>query len=211
MTDIIDLKFARLTFDLDTFVETNIVPDSFRDGTFTVNQLVNEYQHQLDEFRQGVLGKLLEELQKNNDQEASSLRSSLKAEYAIVMNNLKTADQKFMFPAVLHKYRAGINPVRAIYYEGIQVQKLFDRNNLHHLWLVDYITNSESNQEILAAIDEDLASLGEIIGKYYNHPLITSGNNLPVELFHAVYTAEDYRVYRVFFESASEWGFDQLG
>lgn len=211
MADIIDLKFAKLISDLDYFIETNSIPSGFLDGTYSDHTL-KSYRASLDELYQCAIDKISDRIKKQTCNKINKLRQQLKKDYIDVMNNLATTDQKFMFPTVLHKYRFGINPVRAIHYDATQMIRHFDRDNPEHLWLADLLTDPNFNKSVIDALNQDLADLNKIIEKYYGHSNLTSSTkNLPVELFHAVYTTEDFLSYRKFFDEIRDWRPDDLG
>ena len=122
------------------------------------------------------------------------MRIALKKEYVAVMNDLSSEHEAFIFEHVRKKYRPGMNPLRALYYEIREVKRTFSSENDYHVWLVELITDKGFRNILEDALTKDVKRLEKIIARYYL-PIIKNSTDIPLELFHAKQTISDFRHY----------------
>lgn len=79
----------------------------------------------------------------------------------VCLENLETHDTKFHIPEIIERYRESINPVKALYYDLQEILFLYEDKpkNKHHKFLISKFSKTEDFEDILVAVNNDLASL----------------------------------------------------
>jgi hypothetical protein len=122
----------------------------------------------------------------------------LKSDHYTLMTSLATWDPEFSFSIILERYRSGINPVRALYYEAKVAVESYNHDDPYYLWIIETLLTRSFHEKLIKALKQDIKSLEMFIAKYFND---FENKDTPIELFHVMYTLEDYVQYVKFFQS----------
>lgn len=206
MAGIINLSCLRIKYALDSYIRTNIIPSELRDGEFSVDDILRcaKDNDLFDQAHQDAINKLLADYQQKTQRNLVDIRKNLKAEYKYLLDSLHTKNNEFRFNVVLQRYRRGINPVTALYYETKQMLKSFDPLNEQHCWLLDLITDPVFNQKLTDAIAYDINQLQTFMNTYY-WPIVNTEEDIPLVLCHAKNFLEDLHQYKIAFDSTNVW------
>jgi len=196
--EIIDFVVLRIQSELDRYQRTKTIPHSILDGTYDIEEVAELYLDKLTPKYQKLAKKLHREYYEKIEENVESLREALKREYASVMMHLHTNHSSFYFDSVMNLYRPDMNPIRALYYQTREVIRRYNSEDPHHYWLIDLITDREYNNIICDALAKDIKKLERVIKRYY-FPIVKYGDGIPLELFHAKRTLQDYRHFYNFF------------
>jgi malate synthase len=190
MKQIIDIRYARMIDELQQLLEDVIGEDQVSTSTETLTTYVDRLPKELRSRANRLLRKR---------QDAQT--GNFKNDHYVLMTTLYSWNQKFSFKAVLDRYRSGINPIRALYYEARHVAGNYDHSDPYHQWLLDTVLESQFHRQIVTALKKDIKRLEEFVAKYYHSFESTS---VPIELFHVMYTLEDYIEYLKFFQKLAK-------
>ena len=197
--EIIDFVVLRIQSELDRYQRTKTIPHSILDGTYDIEEVADLYIDKLTPKYQRLARKLQKEYYENITDNLDGLKETLRKEYTSVMNNLNTNHDSFYFSEVMNLYRPDMNPVRALYYQTREVIRRYNSEDPHHYWLIDLITDREYNNIICDSLAKDIKKLERIIKRYYI-PITKLDDWVPLELFHARRTVQDYRHFYSFFQ-----------
>ncbi len=197
--EIIDFVVLRIQSELDRYQRTKTIPHSILDGTYDIEEVADLYIDKLTPKYQRLAKKLQKEYYENISDNLEGLKETLRKEYTSVMNNLATNHDSFYFSEVMNLYRPDMNPVRALYYQTREVIRRYNSEDPHHYWLIDLITDREYNNIICDSLAKDIKKLERIIKRYYI-PITKLDDWVPLELFHARRTVQDYRHFYSFFQ-----------
>lgn len=206
--EIIDFVVLRIQSELDRYQRTKTIPHSILDGTYDIEEVADLYIDKLTPKYQRLAKKLQKEYYENITDNLEGLKETLRKEYTSVMNNLNTNHDSFYFSEVMNLYRPDMNPVRALYYQTREVIRRYNSEDPHHYWLIDLITDREYNNIICDALAKDLKKLERILKRYY-FPITQIDDWVPLELFHARRTVQDYRHFYSFFQDVLHWKPDE--
>lgn len=206
--EIIDFVVLRIQSELDRYQRTKTIPHSILDGTYDIEEVAELYLDKLTPKYQKLAKKLHKEYYEKILENIDSLREALRREYSSVMNNLHTNHSSFYFDAVMNLYRPDMNPVRALYYQTREVIRNYNSEDPHHYWLVDLITDREYNNIMCDALAKDIKKLERVIKRYY-FPITKNSEGIPLELFHARRTLQDYRHFYNFFADVKKFRPDE--
>ena len=125
--------------------------------------------------------------------------------YYTITNNLRTLDQRYKFPSILIKYRQGINPVRALYFEIAECRINFDLSNASHRFVYDIFLQEHFFPQLRLDIEYDIISLQKLEQRYIdiktNYPFFT----YPLSYYHVQEMIKDFKkwgdVYKDFNEN----------
>lgn len=199
--EVIDFEVLRIQSELDKYNDTKSLPHIILDGVYSLDDIFEVYP-KLSTKHQAIADDLKQNYNTTLTNCITSLRISLKKEYTYTMNSLATEHESFKFAPVMSKYRKGINPIRALYYELRDVKKRYTSTNDHHIWLVDILTDTQYKHIILDALQKDIDRLEKIIKRFYI-PIVNNSQTIPLELFHAKQTISDFRHYYEVFSNFS--------
>ena len=110
--DIINFDAIKLTTELNKYNRHKAIPNTFFDGTYTILD-VRELYHSLSKKAKRIADDLIEQYNVDVKQSEEGLYKSFLNEYKAYLRNQHTRQEKWMYPPVMKKYRANINPVRA--------------------------------------------------------------------------------------------------
>lgn len=206
--EIIDFRIIRIQNELDKYNKTKIMPGIILDGYYTIDDIFEKFYADLPKKYQKIANRLKQEYLPSVSQNRADLRDALRRDYVYAMAKLCTTHESFKLPEIMKKYRSHINPVRALYYETREVFRSYNPDNYLHQLVADVITCVEFNNIILNALERDISSLEKIIKRYYL-PLTNDTKSIPLELFHAKQTINDFRHYHETFLGARNWRPDE--
>ena len=92
----------------------------------------------------------------------------------------------------MKKYRSQINPVKALYYELREVRRRYSSENEHHVWLVDLLADKHYKNIIIDSLEKDIKRLERVVRQFYI-PIVKNSSSVPLELFHAKQTINDFK------------------
>ena len=203
MSDLINFKVVRLQTELNKFNRHKSIPTSFLDGTFTIDDLHESYD-ELSARYQKIATKLIDKYSADINRSKDNLYDNFVKEYANFLENQCTRDSRWEFTVVLAKFRANINPVRALIYDARDAIKYFNGDNEHYVWLHSLLTDIEVNNELLDCIIRDRNTIDQILNHY--HPLFVAGGvQLPIELLHMKQLRKDLLEYANFVTHIRRW------
>lgn len=198
--EVINFEVLRIQSELDKYAETKSLPHIILDGVYSLEDICNVHYGNLSIKHQAIADDLKLNYHTTLKNCITSLRLSLKKEYTYTMNNLATEHESFRFQHVMTKYRSGINPIKALYYELREVRRRYTSTNEYHVWLVDILSDKSYKHILLDALQKDIDRLEKIIKRFYL-PITKYSESIPLELFHAKQTISDFRHYYETFNS----------
>lgn len=205
--EVINFEVLRIESELDKYAETGVLPLIILDGVYSVEDICNKHYSNLSLKHQRIADDLNQNYHTSLKDCITSLRLSLKKEYAYVMNNLVTSHESFKFPSVMKKYRSQINPVKALYYELREVSRRYSSENEHHVWLVDLIADKHYRNIIIDSLEKDIKRLERVVKQFYL-PIVRNSSSVPLELFHAKQTINDFKHFHKIFSDFDVDAFD---
>lgn len=196
--EVIDFEVLRIQSELEDYSRTETLPHLLLNGAYNLDEVFNSYYDKLTPRHKLIADHLKSNYSTTLTNCITSLRLALKKEYVAVMNNLSSEHEAFIFEHVMNKYRPGINPLRALYYETREVKRTFSSENDYHVWLVELLTDKGFRNILEDALTKDIKRLEKIIARYYL-PIVKNSTDIPLELFHAKQTISDFRHYATVF------------
>lgn len=196
--EVIDFEVLRIQSELENYSRTETLPHLLLNGAYNLDEVFNAYYDKLTPKHKLIADHLKSNYDTTLTHCITSLRIALKKEYVAVMNDLSSEHEAFIFEHVMNKYRPGINPLRALYYEIREVKRTFSSENDYHVWLVELITDKGFRNILEDALTKDIKRLEKIIARYYV-PIVKNSTDIPLELFHAKQTISDFRHYATVF------------
>lgn len=207
MTKVVDFVCLRIRSEVDKFIKTDIIPDIFLEGFFTIGE-IEECAENASPVQAAALKEILTVLHQIEAEKSDHTKQEMKAQYVYVMKNLHTVSSDFMFPTVLSRYRDNINPIRALYYDLKELFTSYSSDSERHVWLLSLLQDPVFYQSLCIAIEKDCSSLTEFFNKYYDI-LKNDLNDIPLELYHARQLIKDYKNFRIAFDTAYKWDPDE--
>lgn len=204
MNDVVDFVLLRIQHELDKYQKTKTVPFDLLEGAYSINEIKNDYYNILNSKYKKIADRLIADYEKKIKENLNSLKNALRKDYTSTINQLETESADFKFPGVLVKYRANINPVRALFYEARETIRSYNLENEYHSWLIGLLTDYEYNNKIVDALSIDIRRLEKIVSRYYL-PLTQYTDSIPLELFHARQLIKDFRHYKTTFIGIKNW------
>jgi len=156
--NIINFNKARITAYIQCYEKTGIVHHnlaSFSDG------VALSYARHFPSYNSMMKDMARVELSARNNQ----IRE-FEEDLEQLKDNFKTESTIFMFPTVLSKYRRGMNPVRALYYELQKTLFQFDKNNYIHNWMLNLFSDKEWSDRLIKSLEIDYNSISKFQQKY---------------------------------------------
>jgi hypothetical protein len=202
--NVVDFVILRIQNELDKYQRTKTVPHDLLEGAYSVDEIKEHYYHRLSPKYKKIADRLIKDYLEDVASGIDSLKSALRKEYAAAIGGLETDKSDFKFPSVLVKYRPGINPVRALFYEVREVTRTYSHDNEYHQWLLGLISDREFNNQLIDALSVDIKRLEKVVSRYYL-PLLKDTTSIPLELFHARQLIKDFRHYITTFISIKDW------
>ncbi len=215
MSNIYQIHQARMIGDLKHFRKKRVVNKTLAnylsDYGITKKDFY-EYMDGVDKEEQRMLHKILVDAYNFYSQHTADtdlqLRYDIEDVYYTITSNLRTLDQRYKFPSILTKYRQGINPVRALYFEIAECRINFDLKNPSHRFVYDIFLQEHFFPQLRLDIEYDIISLQKLEQRYIdiktNYPFFT----YPISYYHVQEMLKDFKkwadVYKDFNENIIE-------
>ena len=182
MDEIINFTAARIATELTKYQNNKIIPDVFLDGTYTVADIQSVWEN-LSKKHQKIATKFIEQFKKNISANSEQLTENFLKEYSAFVQNQRTRDPGWEFPAVMARFRANINPVRALVYDAREIVKSYSSENPRHVWMHAVLTENEFHNRLLDAIISDRKRVDRILNVY--SPLYIGADlQEPIQMIH---------------------------
>ena len=185
---LVEIKCLRIGKGLDAYIESNLLPHELVEGLYSIADIEGCVKH-FNSVQRKAIPVLKKDYFRNVEAYIKKMHRSLKENYAKTISNLKTVNERFMFPGIMNHYRAELNPVIGLYYEYQQARGMPNSN--HNSWIIETIAEAEFNAELCAAIEADIASFRDILTRYY-WPMCKYEKATPLEIFHATRMISDF-------------------
>lgn len=206
--DVLNFVCIRIQSELDKFEKTKTIPHDLLDGVWTVDdieQCIDSY----DKKHQRLANRLIKVYSAKAGENLETLREALRRDFIAIGKNARSRTSEFAFPTVLSRYRSGINPIRALYYDCREMVRRYNPINDRHVWLADLMNDLQFTNRLLECIESDTKKLERLIKRYYWPITKADPNNIPLELFYAKQMIKDGRFYYQFFSEIQTWNPDE--
>jgi hypothetical protein len=204
MSEVVDFVLLRIQHELEKYSKSKTIPFDLLEGAYSIDDIKEHYYDKLDSKYQKLADKLINAYEKKIKENLDSLKHALRKDYTSTINLLETESAEFKFPSVLIKYRANINPIRALFYEVREITRSYNLDNEYHTWLIGLLSDHEYNNKIVDALSVDIKRLERIVSRYYL-PMTKYTDSIPLELFHARQLIKDFRHYKNTFMTVKSW------
>jgi hypothetical protein len=204
MNDVVDFVLLRIQNELEKYQRTKTVPFDLLEGAYSIDDIKTSYYEKLSTKHKKIADSLIREYEKKIKESLDSLKHALRKDYTSTINLLETESAEFKFPSVLVKYRANINPIRALFYEVREIIRSYNPDNEYQAWLLGLLSDHEYNNKIVDALSIDIKRLERIVSRYYL-PMTQHTDSIPLELFHARQLIKDFRHYKNTFITVKSW------
>lgn len=204
MSEVVDFVLLRIQHELEKYSKSKTIPFDLLEGAYSIDDIKEHYYDKLDSKYQKLADKLINAYEKKIKENLDSLKHALRKDYTSTINLLETESAEFKFPSVLVKYRANINPIRALFYEVREITRSYNLDNDYHVWLIGLLSDHEYNNKIIDALSVDIKRLERIVSRYYL-PMTKYTDSIPLELFHARQLIKDFRHYKNTFMTVKSW------
>ena len=207
MLEIIDFRLVRFESLLIKFAKTNEIPNEFIDGSMDLEYLSTKYKDTLSEYHTKIVSKLKRLLTSRIKKSAKNVLVTFMEEYYYFYTNQCTKESKWYHEIVMSKYRKNINPIRAMYYEILNLMSAYNPDNEVHQFVVDLFTDAEWRNAIINCISKDIKVIDKITSTYH-YPLEKIGEK-PFEFLYLVELKKDLVSARSVFRSMEHWSPDE--
>ena len=207
MLEIIDFRLVRFESLLIKFAKTNEIPNEFIDGSMDLEYLSTKYKDTLSEYHTKIVSKLKRLLTSRIKKSAKNVLVTFMEEYYYFYTNQCTKESKWYHEIVMSKYRKNINPIRAMYYEVLNLMSAYNPENEVHQFVVDLFTDAEWRNAIINCISKDIKVIEKITSTYH-YPLEKIGEK-PFEFLYLVELKKDLVSARSVFRSMEHWSPDE--
>jgi len=204
MSEVVDFVLLRIQHELEKYSKSKTIPFDLLEGAYSIDDIKEHYYDKLDSKYQKIADKLINAYEKKIKENLDSLKHALRKDYTSTINLLETESADFKFPSVLVKYRANINPIRALFYEVREIIRSYNPDNEYQAWLIGLLSDHEYNNKIVDALSIDIKRLERIVSRYYL-PMTQHTDSIPLELFHARQLIKDFRHYKNTFITVKSW------
>lgn len=207
MLEIIDFRLVRFESLLIKFAKTNEIPNEFLDGSMDLEYLSTKYKDTLSEYHTKIVSKLKRLLTSRIKKSAKNVLVTFMEEYYYFYTTQCTKESKWHHEIVMSKYRKNINPIRAMYYEVLNLMSAYNPENEVHQFVVDLFTDAEWRNAIINCISKDIKVIDKITSTYH-YPLEKIGEK-PFEFLYLVELKKDLVSARSVFRSMEHWSPDE--
>jgi len=207
MSDIIDFRLVRFESLLIKFAKTNEIPNEFLDGTMDLEYLSIKYKNNLSEYHSKIVSKLKRLLTSRIKKSAKNVLVTFMEEYYYFYTNQCTKEMKWHHEVVMSKYRKNLNPIRALYYETLNIMSAYNPQSEVHQFVVDLFSDAEWRNAIITCITKDIRVIDKITSTYH-YPLEQIGEK-PFEFLYLVELKKDLVSARGVFRSMEHWSPDE--
>ena len=207
MPDIIDFKKIRLENLLIKFAKSNEIPSEFIDGRMNPDELFSMYKDSLSEYHLKLLNKLKRILASRLRKSQKNIYESFIEEYLYFYKHQCTKEDKWRFPIVSSKYRDNLNPIRALYYELLNIMNSYNPESDVHVFVLDMFKDAEWRNTIINCVTKDVRAIDKITSTYH-YPLEKIGEK-PFEFLYLMELKKDLVTARSVFRSIEHWSPDE--
>lgn len=207
MSDIIDFKKIRLENLLIKFAKSNEIPHEFIDGRMNPDTLHIAYKDLLSEYHLKLLNKVRRILTSRLRKSQENVHESFMEEYLYFYKHQCTKEDKWVYPIVSSKYRDNLNPIRALYYELLNIMNSYNPESEVHTFVLDLFTDAEWRNTIINCVSKDIRSIDKITSTYH-YPLEKIGEK-PFEFFYLLELKKDLNTAKSVFRSMAHWSPDE--
>lgn len=200
MTDVYHINQVRMIRDLEEFDKKKIL------SNFIIKYLKDNgiEKTKFYKFCSGISKKQTKTLHKHlvnayyyynkdNNEIDLQIRYDLEDAYFTITNNLMTKNLEYVFPSVLNKYRRDINPIRALYFDVLELEVDFDNPDSNQQFIISKFNDEVFFKKLMRDIETDIVGL-EVIEHKYNdakksYPFFT----LPLSFYHTQEMIKDMK------------------
>ncbi len=207
MSDIIDFRYVRFETLLIKFARTNEIPNEFIDGTMDIEELSATYKSMLSDYHTKLLNKLRRILTSRIKKSSDQVLITFMEEYYYFYTNQCTKEKKWYHEIVMSKYRKNLNPIRALYYEILDIMSAYNPDSQVHQFVVDLFLDAEWRNSIVRCISKDIRVIDKIVSTY-SFPLNKIGDK-PFEFLYLVELKKDLTSARGVFRAMAHWSPDE--
>ena len=130
---------------------------------------------------------------KDNNEIDLQIRYDLEDAYFTITNNLITKSTEYCFPSVLNKYRRDINPVRALYFDILELEFDLEHPDNNQQFIISKFHDQIFFKKLMRDIETDINSLEKIEYKFNDakksYPFFT----LPLSFYHTQEIIKDMK------------------
>jgi len=155
---VINFSKARIVAYMKRYEKTGVLHKNF---VQIVGSKLPSYTKEFKSYKYAVT-----ELNNIKIRAKNSVILDFQSDLELLKNSFRTESSKFMFPTVLCRYRKGMNPVRALYYELQKTLFQFDKNNKVHVWILELFKDEEWYNELIMALEYDYRSITKFQQKH---------------------------------------------
>ena len=207
MSDIIDFRLVRFESLLLKFAKTNEIPNQFIDGQMDLEDLAIFYKSDLSEYHLKIVAKLKRLLTSKIKKSSDNILETFMEEYVAFYTHQCTKEHQWYHDTVMSKYRKNLNPIRALYYELLNIMNAYNPTNGIHQFVVDLFSDAEWRNRIITCVNKDIHSIDKIISTYH-YPLEKIGEK-PFEFLYLLELKKDLVTARSIFRSMEHWSPDE--
>ena len=171
------------------------------------DDLFNVYNNSLSEYHLKLLSKLRRILASRMRKSQKNIYESFMEEYLYFYKHQCTKEDKWRFPVVSSKYRDNLNPIRALYYELLNIMNSYNPESEVHAFVLDLFKDAEWRNSIINCVSKDITAIDTITSTYH-YPLEKIGEK-PFEFFYLVELKKDLITARSVFRSMGHWSPDE--
>jgi len=200
MSKVYHINQVRMIKDLKEFVKNRTV------SNFIIQYLNknNITKKKFYEFCDGMSRKEMKDLysilvdayykhSNNNTEIDLQLRYDIEDAYYVVVNNLMTRNISFAVKSVMKKYRKDINPVRALYFEILEININYNSGDYDHEQIKEKFKNEKWYRELFKAVETDISNLSNIEEKFNKLKKKYKFFTLPISYYHTQEMLKDMR------------------
>ena len=202
-----DFKKIRLESLLIKFAKSNEIPNEFIDGTLNLEDAYALYKKELSEYHLKLLNKIRRILASRLRKSQEGVLQQFMEEYLHFYNNQCTKEEKWHYDIVMSKYRANLNPIRALYYELLNIMNSYNPESTVHVFVLNLFMDAEWCNTIINCVTKDVKAIDNITSTYH-YPLEKIGEK-PFEFFYLLKLKKDLVTARSVFRSMEHWTPDE--
>ena len=187
---IINLADAKIKHCLDHYKKTGQISDPLLqpDSIF----MHDDVKKHAGKKYLPVISQIEKELQETRAKSNIEYQKEFEEAFSNLKINFKTKQSKYKFPAILKKYREGMNPVRALYFCLQESLFKYDNKNDLDKWVIGLFKDEDWCNDLVQSLQEDCDSISEFQKKYakneyksnYDDLLILS--NVRIDFLHYI-------------------------
>lgn len=200
MSKVYQIRQVRMIKDLKEFKKNKSV-SGFLIDYFNKNNITKKKFYQFcegmakTESRElyAILVDAYHKYSNNNTEIDLQLRYDIEDAYFVVTNNLMSNNNIFSFKSIMKKYRKDMNPVRALYFEILEIGINFNSGDFDHEYIKEQFKNEPWYKKLFTAIESDLENLSNIEKKFDLLKKRYQFFTLPISYYHTQEMIKDMR------------------